>query len=130
MIVLDHTILRVRNAARAVDFYTQVLGFAHEGQMGPFDVVRVNDTFTLDLREVDELQSEHLAFSMDRALFDTIHARLVERGIAYGGSPFDRRSGQVGQSFGARGMAASIYFDDPDGHALEIRAYPDPTVTA
>ncbi|MEF9482478.1 hypothetical protein [Ralstonia sp. 1B3] len=59
----------------------------------------MNDTFTLDLREVDELQSEHLAFSMDRALFDTIHARLVERGIAYGGSPFDRRSGQVGQSF-------------------------------
>ncbi|MEF9482479.1 VOC family protein [Ralstonia sp. 1B3] len=32
MIVLDHTILRVRNAARAVDFYTQVLGFAHEGR--------------------------------------------------------------------------------------------------
>lgn len=124
MIVLDHTILRVRDAARSVAFYTRVLGFAHEGRMGPFDVVRVNDTFTLDLRQVDELHSEHFAFSLDRASFDAVHARLVERGITYGGSPFDRQNGQVGQSYGARGLATAIYFDDPDGHALEIRAYP------
>ncbi|AJW43504.1 MULTISPECIES: VOC family protein [Ralstonia] len=125
MIVLDHTILRVRDTARSVAFYTQVLGFAHEGRMGPFDVVRVNDDLTLDLRQVDTLEVEHLAFSLDRASFDAIHARLIERGIVYGGSPFDRRNGQVGQSHGARGMATAIYFDDPDGHALEIRVYPE-----
>ena len=30
-----------------------------------------------------------------------------------------------GHSVGARGMAQAIYFDDPDGHALEIRVYPE-----
>jgi catechol 2,3-dioxygenase-like lactoylglutathione lyase family enzyme len=125
MIVLDHTILRVRDVTRSVAFYAQVLGFVHEGRLGPFDVMRVNDTFTLDLRQSDALHSEHLAFSLDRALFDAIHARIVERGIAFGGSPFDRRNGMVGHSVGARGMAQAIYFDDPDGHALEIRVYPE-----
>jgi len=125
MIVLDHTILRVRDLARSVAFYSQVFGFAHEGRLGPFDILRVSESFTLDLRQADELHSEHFAFSLDRASFDAIHARLVARGIPYGGSPFDRRNGMVGHSFGARGIAEAIYFDDPDGHALEIRVYPE-----
>jgi len=39
MISLDHTILRIRNPAKSISFYRQVLGFKHEGKVGPFEVL-------------------------------------------------------------------------------------------
>ena len=40
---LDHIILEVNSAPASVEFYARVLGFTHEGEDGPFTVVRVNE---------------------------------------------------------------------------------------
>ena len=46
---LDHLILHVNDLDASVDFYTRILGFAHEGTQGPFAVLRVSPDFTLQL---------------------------------------------------------------------------------
>ncbi|HRQ63793.1 MAG TPA: VOC family protein [Xanthomonadaceae bacterium] len=47
MIVLDHTVLRVSDQAKSVDFYRDVLGLVHEGRAGSFRIEqrRVVDGF-------------------------------------------------------------------------------------
>ena len=64
-----------------------------------------------------------LAFCLERAAFETIHGRLVQLSIPLGNGPFDRSGGFAAKSLGARGMADSLYFYDPDEHNIEIRTY-------
>ncbi|HYH47628.1 MAG TPA: VOC family protein, partial [Thermoanaerobaculia bacterium] len=57
----------------------------------------------------DVLAMRHLAFRVDRENFEAAQDALRGRGI-----PFE------GQH---HGISESIYFDDPDGHQLEITTY-------
>jgi glyoxylase I family protein len=123
MVTLDHIILRVRDPVASAHFYQEVLGFRHEGREGPFELVRVNESFTLDLMGETPRDPVHLAFCLDRASFEAVHRHLGERSIAFGSTPFDRKGGPLAKSQGARGMADAWYFYDPDGHNLEVRSY-------
>jgi catechol 2,3-dioxygenase-like lactoylglutathione lyase family enzyme len=120
----DHMILKVNDARASVDFYVQALGFAYDGEDGPFSVVRVNDAFTIQLAPWGTPGGEHLAFAMSRSEFDAIFQQLRERGIAYGDS-FDSVGSQrgPGAETGARGLGKTLYFFDPNKHLLEIRHY-------
>ncbi|HSI48066.1 MAG TPA: VOC family protein [Ideonella sp.] len=62
MATLDHIILKVNDLAASVAFYTQVLGFALQGQDGPFTVLRVG--------------FEHCAFAVTSEEFEQIFARI------------------------------------------------------
>lgn len=123
MATLDHIILRVSDPAASARFYRDVLGFRLDGGAGPFELVRVNDSLTLDLMHEPPRDMMHLAFCLDRASFEAVQTRLRERSIAFGSAPFDRGGGPLAQSLGARGMADAWYFYDPDGHNLEVRSY-------
>ncbi len=131
MATLDHLILRVNDVDASLAFYTQVLGFAHEGRDGPFTVVRAGPDCQLQLAPWGTPGSEHYAFSVTRAEFDDIFGRIQARGIAHGPS-FDsvgQRAG-AGAERGARGLAPTLYFLDPDKHLLEIRTYDPPAAEA
>ena len=123
-ILLDHLILRVNDAAESVAFYSSVLGFTHEGEDGPFSVLRVHEGFTLQLAPWSTKGGEHFAFAMTCAEFEDVFARLKERGIVYGDS-FHTVGNNLGpgQEAGARGLGQSLYFFDPNKHLLEIRHY-------
>ena len=123
MTTLDHIIVRSANWTLATRFYVDVMGFTHDGFSGPFLVIRVNDSLTLDLIEEPPAEKLHLAFAMSLPCFNQILARVQVLGLPYGGTPFVRDRGQPGRTAGARGDADSIYFSDPDGHLLEIRSY-------
>jgi catechol 2,3-dioxygenase-like lactoylglutathione lyase family enzyme len=121
MAELDHMILRVSDPAASIRFYEGVLGFRHEGRAGPFEVVRVNEGFTLDLLAEPPGEQLHLAFRVDPEHFERVMVQLRERRIPFGGHHMDRSSGQPQPQYGARGLALACYFEDPDGHHLEIR---------
>jgi len=121
MAELDHMILRVSDPVKSIRFYEDVLGFRHEGRAGPFEVVRVNEGFTLDLLPEPPNEHLHLAFRVDPDHFERVMAELRERRIPFGGNHMDRSSGQPQPQYGARGLALACYFEDPDGHNLEIR---------
>jgi catechol 2,3-dioxygenase-like lactoylglutathione lyase family enzyme len=121
---LDHLILQVNDVRASIDFYVQVLGFAFDGEDGPFSVVRVSDALTIQLAPWGTSGGEHLAFAMTRGEFETIFARLRERGIEYGDSyqAVGKQNGP-GDETGARGLGKALYFHDPNKHLLEIRYY-------
>ena len=121
MAELDHMILRVSDPAKSIRFYEDVLGFRHEGRAGPFEVVRVNEGFTLDLLPEPPNEHLHLAFRVDPDHFERVLVELRARRIPFGGNHMDRSSGRPQPQYGARGLALACYFEDPDGHNLEIR---------
>ena len=125
---LDHLILRVRDTTASARFYGHILGLRHEGQAGPFDVLRVDDGSTIDLLGEPPRDPAHLAFRLSRAGFEGVRQRLHADGIAYGGDPFTR-DGRSAAQFGARGWAEALYFHDPDLHNIEVRCdEPQPAV--
>ncbi len=121
---IDHVILAVNDVGASLEFYDRILGFAHEGNDGPFSVVRVSEGFTLQLAPWGTKGGEHLAFATTRAEFDRIFARIVAAGLDYGDSfhTVGKQAGP-GRENGARGPGATIYFFDPNKHLLEIRHY-------
>jgi len=122
--VLDHLILHVNDAQQSVHFYTTVLGFDHEGARDPFEVLRVDAGFIIQLAPWGTKGGEHLAFAMPRAEFDAVFERVRTRGIEFGDS-FHSVGNMAGpgEEAGARGPGASLYFFDPDQHLIEIRHY-------
>jgi len=124
MAALDHVILKVNDLQASVAFYTQIMGFALGGHDGPFTVVRVNPEFQLQLAPYGTAGLEHYAFAVSRAEFDAIFDRIKTSGIPFGRS-FDSVGSNTGpgEESGARGLAPTLYFYDPNKHLLEIRTY-------
>jgi hypothetical protein len=120
--VVDHDILHLSDAAGSVAFDERVLGFAGEGTDGPFSVVRVSESFTLQLAPWGTKGGEHLALTMTRAEFEVVLGRIRAEGIAHGSSFHGvGENAGPGEEGGARGDGPTLYFYDPDRHLLEIR---------
>jgi catechol 2,3-dioxygenase-like lactoylglutathione lyase family enzyme len=124
MAKLDHVILKVNDLQASVAFYRDVLGFALEGTDGPFTVVRAGPDFLLQLAPWGTPGFEHYAFAVSKAEFRQIVDRIKAAGIP-SGPTFDSVgvNGEPGQETGARGLAPTLYFNDPNQHLLEIRTY-------
>jgi catechol 2,3-dioxygenase-like lactoylglutathione lyase family enzyme len=52
--------------------------------------------------------------------FEPILERVRARGLPYWADPFKQRPGEINRHFGGRG----VYFEDPDGHLLEVITRP------
>ena len=127
--VLDHTVVPVRDQDESVDFYTNILGFKYDGRAGTNDVFAViflNDSSILDLRRSDEIPglSLHYAFALDRAHFDKPFQAIKDSGIPFGDESREAANIRVlGASTGDKGETLSVYFNDHNGHLLEIITY-------
>jgi catechol 2,3-dioxygenase-like lactoylglutathione lyase family enzyme len=67
-------------------------------------------------------RAAHFAFLVDPAEFEQIRERLGDRGITTYADPAHREEGvDEARAEGGRGL----YWDDPDGNALEILTVPD-----
>lgn len=124
MVTLDHLILAVNNRDASVRFYTDVMGFGHEGEDGPFSVIRVSPDTTLQLAPWGTEGGAHLAFAVSLEEFDDAFVRVRDAGIPYGDSFHDVGNMRgPGEEAGARGLAPTVYLFDPNGHLLELRHY-------
>jgi catechol 2,3-dioxygenase-like lactoylglutathione lyase family enzyme len=124
MAALDHIILKVNDIKASVAFYTGVLGFTEEGTDGPFTVLRVGPDFVIQLAPWGTPGFEHYAFAVSKVDFEGIYGRIKAADIAHGPA-FDAVGVNTGpgQESGARGVAPTLYFNDPNKHLLEIRTY-------
>ena len=124
MSTLDHIILKVNDLDESVLFYTKIMGFENVGQDGPFTVLRVSDTFQLQLAPWNTDGYEHYAFALSRQEFDDVFSRVKSSGIDYGPSFHQVGTNEgPGEESGARGPAPTLYFNDPNKHLIEIRTY-------
>lgn len=121
---LDHLILQIIDRDASVRFYTEVMGFSHEADQGPFAVIRVGPTLTLQLAPWGTEGGAHLAFAMSQSRFESVFERIRAAAIPYGDS-FHNVGTNVGPGDepGARGMGKALYCFDPNKHLIEIRYY-------
>ncbi|MFB9906994.1 VOC family protein [Allokutzneria oryzae] len=118
---LNHTIVHATDREATASFLVSVLGFAEPQEFGPFLVVQTDNEVSLDvLHNPGEFTRQHYAFLVEEDEFDVIFGRIRERGLPYWAGPGHRGPGEINTNDGGRG----VYFDDPDGHALEILTRP------
>lgn len=119
---IDHVALAVRDVGQSAQWYIDVLGFERrynrmwEGI--PTFIGKGNTAIALfpirdgDSRpavRVGKIDMLHLAFRADHKNFIAAQDELKRRGIKF--------------QFQDHEISHSIYFDDPDGHQLEITTY-------
>ena len=118
---LNHTIIHCRDKMRSSAFLTEILGLPPAKAVSHFMVVELRNGVSLDYMETNgPVASQHYAFLIDEADFDPIFARIRAREIAWWADPGRTRPGEINQRDGRRGF----YFDDPDGHFLEVLTRP------
>ena len=119
---LDHVAIAVTDPERSRRFYEEVLGleFVREVPDGPtvlaaggsglalFDM-DLHPSSTPDGIEPPAVRILHVAFRLDRAGFDEARAALAEQGLE--------------TQFSDHVVCHSLYFDDPDGHQIELTTY-------
>jgi catechol 2,3-dioxygenase-like lactoylglutathione lyase family enzyme len=114
-------VLHVSDVSRARKFYTDVLGmtvyrendrqvFLHAGQQGVALFKKQGD---VPLTTGNDLN--HLALNVASGTYDTLKADLERQGVAVSGRPGEDRC---------------IYFNDPDGHRLQLMVRDDGRRTA
>jgi catechol 2,3-dioxygenase-like lactoylglutathione lyase family enzyme len=119
---LNHTAVYASDRQLSAEFLAAVLGLKVGAPFGPFLPVDLGNGVTLDYYEkTDEpIQGQHYAFLVPEEQFDTMIARLEVLGVTYYADPSHTEPGRVNDLFGGRGA----YFDDPDGHNMEIMTRP------
>jgi catechol 2,3-dioxygenase-like lactoylglutathione lyase family enzyme len=115
-IVLNHTIVPAHDKVASAEFFARVFGLEYRGAHSHFAPVQVNEGLTLDFDERDAFEPHHYAFMVSETEFDAIFDRVKAEGIGYGSGPRSRTDRQINHRNGGRG----VYFDDPNGHVLEI----------
>lgn len=121
MAVLNHHIVSATDSEASVRFYAQVLGLAPAKKLGHFAVLQVSADTTLDLVDSDAgFDRQHYAFLVTETEFDEIFGRIRDRNLPYWSDPMHRDPNHVNAWDDGRG----VYFDDPDGHRLEIITRP------
>ncbi len=118
---LNHTIVHASDQHASARFLVEILGLPEPTTYGPFVVVQVDNEVSLDYAaDHGKPHPQHYAFQVDDATFDEIKARIVERGLTFWADPFHRTVNEENANDGGRGL----YWDDPDGHNLEIITVP------
>ena len=118
---LNHTIVSCRDQQRSAAFLAGILGLPPATRFGHFLVVEADNGVSLDFSETSrEITSQHYAFLVGEDEFDASFGRIREQGLDYWADPGRTRAGEVNRNDGGRG----VYFEDPDGHLLEIITRP------
>ncbi|MFD8228914.1 VOC family protein [Streptomyces massasporeus] len=119
---LNHTAVYASDRQLSAEFLAAVLGLEVGAPFGPFLPVDLGNGVTLDYYEMtaEPIQSQHYAFLVPDERFDGMIDRLEALGVTYYADPNHTRPGRVNDLFGGRGA----YFDDPDGHNMEIMTRP------
>ena len=108
---IDHIVLHVSDVQRSKQFYTELLGmtpyrendrqvFLHAGQQGVTLFRKQGDT---PLTTGNDLN--HLALNVATGTYEALKADLEKHGVVVSGRPGEDRC---------------IYFQDPDGHRLQL----------
>jgi catechol 2,3-dioxygenase-like lactoylglutathione lyase family enzyme len=120
-ILLNHTIVWCRDKAGSAAFLSEMLGMPQPTPFGPFLVVQVDNAVSLDFHDTaGKISPQHYAFLVAEEDFDAIFARIRARSWQYWADPGKQHAGEINHHDGGRGL----YFEDPDGHLLEIITRP------
>ena len=119
---IDHIVLTVADIERSVAFYARVLGmqavsFGNGRRALQFGQQKINlQTLGMEPRNHAAVGAGDVCLITDWPT-ERVLARLAAEGVPV-------LEGPVTNS-GAQGPIESVYFNDPDGHLIEVSRYPD-----
>lgn len=115
---IDHVVINVSDAERAMRWYQKHLGFEPErygewlSGKAPFLSMRVNEVTVIDLLETDRSGEnvDHISFCITGSLEDlaTEDVEIVR---------------EFESVYGAMGWGPALYIRDPDGNVIELKQY-------
>ena len=118
---LNHTIVSCRDQQRSAAFLAGILGLSAPTRFAHFLVVEADNNVSLDFAETTEkITPQHYAFLVGEEEFDTAFGRIRDQDLPYWADPGQAQPGVINHRDGGRGL----YFEDPDGHLLEIITRP------
>ncbi|HTZ91395.1 MAG TPA: VOC family protein [Streptosporangiaceae bacterium] len=118
---LNHTIVSCRDQQRSAAFLSEILGLPTPRRFSHFLVVEADNGVSLDFSETTgAITSQHYAFLVGEDDFDAAFGRLRDQDLPYWADPGKSQPSSVNHRDGGRG----VYFEDPDGHLLEILTRP------
>jgi catechol 2,3-dioxygenase-like lactoylglutathione lyase family enzyme len=114
---LNHTIVPARDKHASAAFLSGILGVPVSPGVAHFVPINLGNGVTLDYDDARDPQPHHYAFLVSEDVFDAAFKRVTAAGIPYHADPGGGRPGEIYQSGpGGRGF----YFEDPDGHLMEL----------
>jgi catechol 2,3-dioxygenase-like lactoylglutathione lyase family enzyme len=119
-IELNHIIIPARSKWASATFLASILDLPAGPQRELFVPVKVSNGVTLDYVDAERFDPHHCAFLASEAEFDAAYTRIRSTGITYYAGPHRQQPGEINYLRGGR----SVYFDDPDGHNIEITTRP------
>jgi catechol 2,3-dioxygenase-like lactoylglutathione lyase family enzyme len=118
---LNHTIIWCRDKQLSSSFLADMLGLPPPIDFYHFKVIALDNHVSLDFMEKEgPVSPQHYAFLIDEPTFDQVFDRIRVRGLSYWADPARSRPGDINRNDGGRG----VYFEDPDGHLLEVITRP------
>ena len=102
---LNHTIVWCHDNAASAAFLARVLG-----RPEPVDF----------MEQPGEIALQHYAFLVGEAEFDAALDRIKGDGLSFWADPARSQPGKINHHFEGRG----VYFQDPNGHLLELITRP------
>lgn len=118
---LNHTIVWCSNQARSAAFLAEILGLREPRRFMHFLVVDMDNAVSIDYYETtDPIALQHLAFLVGEDEFDAVLGRIRERVREIWADPARTQPGRINHHDGGCG----VYFEDPDGHLLEVITRP------
>lgn len=118
---LNHTIVWCHDKKRSSAFLAHILGRPAPTPFHHFLVVALDNNVSLDFMEKEgDIATQHYAFLIEESDFDAAFARIQEEGRIYWADPARTQPNEINRRDGGRGA----YFEDPDGHLLEILTRP------
>jgi len=120
---IDHLVLRCRDQARMLDFYTRVLGLNEERRLERIGLIQLRaGASMLDLVPMAEARVEgarnvdHFCLGVETSDLNAVVRYLRDHSVEIMGEPAER--------YGARGTGISIYVRDPEGNVVELKQMP------
>lgn len=120
---LDHVVLRVRDQVASQKFYTELLGCSVDHVNARISLVQLRfGEHLIDLLPDDGAGRpgsgglDHFCLSIRCDDLRQVAEALRARGVRLGGDVVERR--------GAYGSGPSLYIQDPDGYAIELKPRP------
>jgi catechol 2,3-dioxygenase-like lactoylglutathione lyase family enzyme len=117
---IDHVVLRCREQARMLDFYTRVFGLKEERRLEQLGLIQLRaGRSMIDLiparepREEASRNVDHVCLGIETRDINAAVRYLRDNGVEVMGEPAMR--------YGAHGMGLSIYVRDPEGNVIELK---------
>jgi catechol 2,3-dioxygenase-like lactoylglutathione lyase family enzyme len=118
---LNHTIVWCRDKKRSSELLVRILGCSPAMPFYNFMVVHLENSVSLDFMEKGgPIASQHYAFLIEESEFDATLSRIRDEGLNYWADPAKSRPREINYNDCGRG----VYFEDLDGHMLEVITQP------